>query len=401
MATASPAADLRESVSSPAQRQRVALVRSGSHGTRGTRVLIVSSFVLPRRGGVEQFVDIAAGVLRERGSRVRVLACHPRDGAAAADVTIPSRFLRASGWPLPVGGWRTLWDEVGNADVVVANGTRHLLPSLATVAARLRRKKVLFVLHGSGAPFSTSSFFYHRLLGTVFERLVTRPVLRLSQPVSLSRAGVAGARRRYGVTAAHIPFPLRDLPPARPRFLGADQPIRIVWVGRLFREKNPVGAVAVLEQVRRHRGATLEMYGDGVLLEELERLARDRPWLAVRESRSWEEIQQVQDAAHVCLSTSLRDATQLAILEPLARGIPVVATRVGDAPHYYADPQLDAFCVDPWDPRAAAAAILELASVYERYVEQFAANGARLRRVHDGGRERLGSLIDAVSNGQS
>jgi glycosyltransferase involved in cell wall biosynthesis len=365
------------------------------------RVLIVSSFVLPRRGGVEQFVDIAARLLRVRGARVRVLACSPREGPAAADVTIPSRFLRATSWPLPVGGWRTLWREVGSADVVVANGARHLLPSLATVAARLRRKRVLFVLHGSGAPFSTSSFFYHRLLGGAFERLITRPALRLSQPVSLSRAGVAGALRRYGVTAAYVPFPLRDLPPARSRSLAAVQPVRIVWVGRLFREKNPLGAVAVVEQVRCHRAATLEMYGEGVLKDELERLAQERPWLAVRGSRSWEEIQQAQDAAHVCLSTSLRDATQMAILEPLARGIPAVSTRVGDAPHYYSAPELERFCVDPGQPGAGAAAILELASSYKCYVEHFGANAHRLGEVHREGRERLGFLIDAASNGQS
>ena len=364
------------------------------------RVLIVSSFVLPRRGGVEQFVDISARLLRAEGCSVRVLACRPREGSAAADATLPSRFLRANGWPLPVGGWRTLWREVGSTDVVVANGARHLLPSLATVTARLRRKRVLFILHGSGASFSTGSFLYHRLLGRAFERLITRPVLRLSEPVSLSRAGVVGARGRYGVSATYVPFPLRDLPPACPRCLGAQEPIRIVWVGRLFREKNPVGAVAVVEEVRRHRAATLEIYGDGFQRDELDQLARERPWLAVRDGRSWGEIQRLQDAAHVCLSTSLRDATQIAILEPLARGIPVVSTRVGDAPHYY-PPELGAFCVDPGNPCAAAAAILDLASSYEPYIKRFAANGERLGRVHREGRDRLATLVDAVSNGRS
>jgi glycosyltransferase involved in cell wall biosynthesis len=371
---------------------------SGS-APRGKRVLFVSSFVLPRQGGVEQFVDIAASLLRGCGWRVRVLACRPRVGPAAANVTIPTRFLRAGGWPLPVGGWRTLWREVGSTDVVVANGTRHLLPNLATIAARLRGKKVLFVLHGSGAPFSTSSFFYHRVLGSLFERLIARPALRLSLPVSLSQAGVAGSRRRYGVVATYIPYPLRELPPAPGRSLGAHEPIGIVWVGRLYGEKDPLGAVAVVERVRRHREATLDVYGSGILVDELTRLARDRPWLVVRGSRSWEQIQEVQGAAHVCLSTSLRDATQIAILEPLARGIPVVSTQVGDAPGYYAAPSLREFCVDPADPDAAAAAILALASSYDRYREQFAANAGQLRRRHRLARERLSSLMEAATFG--
>ena len=189
------------------------------------RGLIVSSFVLPHAGGVEQFVDVAARHLRGERWHVRVLACRPRTGEAQADATVPTRFLGAAGWPLPVGGWRVLWREVGAADVVIANGTRHLLPSVAALVARLRGKQVLFVLHGSGAPFSTSSFFYHRVLGRLFEQLVTRPALRVSQPVSLSRAGVGGARSRYGAVATYVPFPLRELPPATQARLEPDEPL--------------------------------------------------------------------------------------------------------------------------------------------------------------------------------
>jgi glycosyltransferase involved in cell wall biosynthesis len=363
------------------------------------RALIVSSFVLPRRGGVEQFVDAAARLLRERGWGVRVLACRPPQGPAAADATVPTRFLTGAGWPLPVGGWRTLWHEVGHADVVVANGARHLLPSVATFAARLRRKKVLFVLHGSGAPFSTSSFFYHRLLGSVFEGLLTRPALRLALPVSLSRAGVTGSRRRYGVTATYVPYPLRELPPAPARSLGPNDPIRIVWVGRLYPEKDPISAVSVVESVRQHREASLEVYGSGILYEKLKLLAADRPWLTVGGSRSWERIQEIQSAAHVCLSTSLRDATQIAVLEPLARGIPVVATRVGDAPGYYGARSLEACCVEPGDPDAAAAAILKIAGSYDRYRGEFIANAGELRGLHSRGQARLGELVEAIAAG--
>jgi glycosyltransferase involved in cell wall biosynthesis len=361
-------------------------------------VLIVSSFVLPRTGGVEQFVAVAASLLGARGCSVRVLACRPREGAAEADVTVPARFLGTGGWPLPVGGWRALWREVGSTDIVVANGTRQLLPNLAAAAAWLRGKKVLFVLHGSGAPFSTSSFLYHRVLGSVFERLVSRPALRLSHPVSLSQAGVAGSRTRYGVAATYVPYPLRELPPAPCRSLAQDEPLRIVWVGRLYGEKNPLRAVEIVERVRQRREATLEIYGTGFLRHELEQLARDRPWLAVRGGRSWEEIQDVQAGGHVCLSTSLRDATQLTVLEPLARGIPVVSTRVGDARSYY-NRLLEPLCVEPADAEAAAQAVLAVAFSYDRYRERFAANAHELLRRHRLGRERLASLVEAAAVG--
>jgi glycosyltransferase involved in cell wall biosynthesis len=365
---------------------------------RERSALIVSSFVLPHPGGVEQFVDTASTVLKARGWSVRVLACRQPEGPAAADVTMPARFLPPGGWPVPVRGWHSLWREIGQADVVIANGTRNVLPNIAAFVARLRGRRVLFVLHGSGAPFSTSSFFYHRVLGSAFEWLAARPALRLSMPISLSRAGVEGARRRYGIEAAYVPYPLRDLPPATPRSLEPDEPIRIVWVGRLYPEKAPLQAVAVVERVRRHREATLDVYGSGVLLDDLALLARDRPWLVLGGTRSWRQIQAAQSAAHVCLSTSFRDATQIAILEPLARGIPVVSTRVGDAPAHYASSALRALCVAPDDPEAAASAILELASSYQRYREQFAANGRSLRARHRSGPERLSRLLETAAS---
>jgi glycosyltransferase involved in cell wall biosynthesis len=377
----------------PAQRRHLDLVPTPHAG----RVLIVSSFVLPHAGGVEQFVDTASTLLAERGWAVRVLACRPREGTAAADVTMPTRFLPPGGWPVPVGGWRALWQEIGRADTVVVNGSRNLLPNIAALAARLRGRRAIFVLHGSGAPFTTSSFVYHRLLGSAFEWLVVRGALRLSLPISLSRAGVDGARRRYGVEAAHVPYPLRDLPRATPRSLRPDEPLRIVWVGRLYREKNPLLAVEVVERVRRRRDATLHVYGSGVLWGELWRLARDRPWLVLCGQRSWSEVQEAQDAGHVCLSTSLRDATQIAILEPLARGIPVVSTRVGDAPAHYVSASLQSLCVDAADPDATAAAILALASSYARQREEFTANADRLRARHARGPERLSSLLEIAA----
>jgi glycosyltransferase involved in cell wall biosynthesis len=393
MPRASPTSALLQAGPEPAPTRHVGVAPALS----AKRALLVSSFVLPHAGGVEQFVETAAALLRERGWDVRVLACRPPEGPAAADVTLPTRYLPPGGWPVPLGGWPALWRELGRADVVVANGARNLLPNIATLAARLRGRRVIFVLHGSGAPFTTSSFFYHRLLGSAFEWLVVRAALRLSLPISLSRAGVAGARRRYGVEAAQLPYPLRDLPAATPRSLGQDEPLRIVWAGRLYREKNPLHAVEVVELVRAHRDATLHVYGAGVLKDELERRARDRPWLVIGGPLGWSGVQDAQDAGHVCLSTSLRDATQIAMLEPLARGIPVVSTRVGDAPGHYARRSLRGFCVEPSDARAAAEAILRLASSYSSYREEFATNAHVLRARHARGRERLSALLETVA----
>ena len=336
--------------------------------------------MLPHVGGVEHFVETARGILTDRGCDVRVLAC--RRGDATADATVATRFLGTSGWPLPVGGWRTLRREVQQADVVIGNNKRHPLPALAVLRARRQEKRAIFVVHGSGEGPQTGSRLF-RLVRLAFQATLARRAVRSARAVSVSRAGVAWIRRIYGVEADYLPYPLRALPPvaAAPRW-GPHERVRIVWVGRLAPEKDPTLAVRAVERVIEERPATLDLYGGGILEAELAQLARTRPWLTLHAARSWDDIQDVQAAAHVCLSTSAADNVQVAVLEPLARGIPVVSTRVGDAPRYYATGELDRFCVPAEDPEAIARAILELCSSYPSYRGHFGRNGELLAAEH-------------------
>ena len=374
------------------------LVRAEVEGAAATpRVLLISSFVRPHPGGVEEFIDSSRALLEERGIQTRVLACRLPGLDTSADALIPTRFVGRSSWPLPTGGWRTLWGEVSEADAVVANNARHLLPVIAVLVARVRGRAALLVVHGSGAgPYTGSGAF--GLVRSIFEKTLGQLAIRLSQPVSVSHAGVEGVRRLYGAQAAYLPYPLRELPPVlAPPALEPDRPMLITWVGRLFPEKAPLLAVAAVESLRRRREAVLHVYGDGPLRTELEHQARRRPWLLVQGPRTWEEVQSLQAEGHACLATSVADNVQVTVLEALSRGIPTVSTRVGDAPSYYLSPSISHLCVAPRDPEATADALLDLATSYDGYRSQFAANGDALRTRHaDAGDALVRLLIGAL-----
>jgi glycosyltransferase involved in cell wall biosynthesis len=362
-------------------------------GSPGGRALLVSSFVRPHRGGVEEFVEAARSLLEERGWQVRTLAC--RIPGAAADAVVPTRFLGDSAWPLPTGGWRTVWREVGAADVVIANNARHPLPVISVLAARARGRAALLVIHGSGeGPYAGPWLF--RLARSLFARTLARPAVRLSRPVSVSRAGVEGVRRMYGAAADYLPYPVRDLSPIpAPPVLPPDEALSVAWVGRLFPEKDPLVAVEAVDAVRREREAVLHVCGDGRLRRELEELAARRPWLVLHGTVPWEEAQALQARAHVCLSTSVADNVQVAVLEALCRGIPTVSTRVGDAPAYYVRPAIRHLCVAPRDPDAVAGALFDLAASYERYRREFAANAQLLQARH----EHAGAILATLAAG--
>lgn len=358
--------------------------RATERSAKAPSVLLVASFVRPHPGGVEDFVESTRALLEERGHPTRILACRLPGWDTTADVVVPTRFLGSSSWPLPVGGLRILWREVNAADLVLANNARQLLPVFAVVFARARGRPSFLVTHGSGVgPYRGSRPF--ALARSFFERSLGRLGMRLAHPVSVSRAGLEGARRIYGVQASYLPYPLAPRNgPAIPPQLGVNEPMRVVWVGRLFPEKDPRCAVEAVEILRRRRSAELHLCGDGPLRRPLERLAAERPWLVRYGSLPGEAVRDLQAGAHACLSTSLADNVQVALLEALSRGIPAVSTRVGDAPSYYGTSALQDLCVPAGDPAAAATALARLAHSYDGFRHEFAANGEILRARHGG-----------------
>ena len=277
-------------------------------------------------------------------------------------------------------------------DVVLANNARHLLSVLAVMAARLERRPALLVIHGSGE----GGYRGTRVAGVVrefFQQTLGSLAVRLSQPVSVSRVGVRGAHELYGVEAAYLPYPLRALPMAPAPLSPSQQTaFRVVFVGRLSPEKDPLLAVRAVERLRERRETQLTMYGDGPLRPQLDALAHDRPWLAVLGAQDWVDVQAAQASAHACLSTSSADNVQVALLEALSRGIPAVSTRIGDAPAYYC-PRLVGFCVWPRNVGRLAAALDELAESYDVYRREFADNAIRLRKRHGQAAEELIGLV--------
>jgi glycosyltransferase involved in cell wall biosynthesis len=109
-------------------------------------------------------------------------------------------------------------------------------------------------------------------------------------------------------------------------------------------------------------------------------LASRRSWLRLHGARPWHEVLRAQAAAHATVSASIHDNVQVALLESLAMGVPVVATGVGEAIRYLAPP-LDGLCVAPGGTEAFAAAIERLRREYAQ-IRALVAERARDLRVH-------------------
>jgi glycosyltransferase involved in cell wall biosynthesis len=137
-----------------------------------------------------------------------------------------------------------------------------------------------------------------------------------------------------------------------------DGPLRLVAAGRLSEEK---GFDVLLEAVRLAVAdgldVRLELVGSGPEHDRLAALAAGldgRVQLTPAQPRAalWERM----DAAQVLVVPSRREGLGLVALEAIARGRPVIASRVGGLPETVRD-GVDGVLVPPEDPRALADAL--------------------------------------------
>jgi glycosyltransferase involved in cell wall biosynthesis len=148
--------------------------------------------------------------------------------------------------------------------------------------------------------------------------------------------------------------------PAGPalRELGLEPDRRwLVYVGNLVPEKDPAAALEALALLPP--GVGLVMVGEGPLRPELEARAR-RPDLAGRVrlagAVAHERVPEYFAAAEALVLPSLREGEPNAVLEALASGRPVAASRVGGVPALVS-PGRQGFLAPPSDPQGLARAL--------------------------------------------
>lgn len=177
------------------------------------------------------------------------------------------------------------------------------------------------------------------------------------------------------------------------RYLGiAPDRFTVGWVGRMTGVKRTDDVLDSFHRLRESGvAATLCLVGDGPDRAHLERRAnelgivRDTLFLGYQE-----EVGPFYSAFDVLVLPSGNEGTPVSVIEALAAGTPVVATRVGGVPDVVREGE-DGFLVEPGDTVALANRLHELAT-----------DDALRERVSSGARERVVSryavarLVDDV-----
>jgi glycosyltransferase involved in cell wall biosynthesis len=174
-------------------------------------------------------------------------------------------------------------------------------------------------------------------------------------------------------------------------------PVRVLSVGRLDREKNPLLLADVLARLDGDPGWKLDVVGDGPMRGELEARLAELGQAARADLKGYVPIDggllDLYRSADVFLHVSWTEGLPQVLFEAFAAGLPVVATDVGGVAAAAGDAVL---LIPPGDPEAAVDAVRRVAqdpALRERLVRA----GAALVREHT--LEREASALTAFLAG--
>jgi glycosyltransferase involved in cell wall biosynthesis len=119
------------------------------------------------------------------------------------------------------------------------------------------------------------------------------------------------------------------------------QPPTILFVGGLDERKNPVGFIKACAPLFEGTDWKFRLCGTGAkgspYLSELEALAAKHPWIDLAGWKSREELLTEMERASLLVLPTFEDNCPMVVLEAMAVGLPVIASRVGGIPDLITD----------------------------------------------------------------
>lgn len=236
--------------------------------------------------------------------------------------------------------------DIWGGVVGAAFGARHHVPLLAQ-------------LQGEFLPVNAA--YYGKTRGAVLQRLAILSCRRASVVRCLYEASAADA-----VRVARIPRERVAVVPSRcdvERFVPSAVPSpadRILYVGNLVPGKGVDVLIAAFAAIARRRPSSeLIVVGDGPMLQALRDRAREcgvEERVTFRGRLTHSQLPGEMQAATMLTLPSYSEGTPRVVMEAMAAGIPVVASRVGGIPDMV-DDGVTGYLVPPGDRHALAAAI--------------------------------------------
>lgn len=264
--------------------------------------------------------------------------------------------------------WRS-WDRC----CLIVGGTVMVLPIML---ARMLKRPVYLIVTGSAA--STAKQQYGpRSPRTIALMIAERVSFKLASSVITYNDSAAKYlqidRIRPDVVTTGAEFVEEDFRPTK-RLL-RDRPFAIGFVGRLSPEKGILNLLDAMKLLAREfPDLILDIVGDGSLMEELKRIALTHPLGKRLRVLGWigqQELPSEYNEIRLLVLPSFTEGLPKVMLEAMACGTPVLATRVGGVPDVV-EGGVNGFLLDENSPKSLADAMRAILSMQIDELERIA-----------------------------
>ncbi len=300
---------------------------------KSTSIIQVSAYYPPHLGGQENAVHSLANQLAAAGYSVQVLASsqgakHGRQNETGVQV------LRMRGLVFghaPIMPWFpfALFGAIKKGSVVHLHIGQAFTPEMVWLVAKLRGLKYIAHLHIDFEPSGPAGIFL-----PLYKKLVLGPVLRSAAAVvTLNQKTLDLIRNMYGYKgrATILNNGIDDSFFTVQRAPFAKQPprtLRLLFVGRLNKQKNIIALLQALAQTKRR--VHLDIIGEGPEQLEVESTIRSLRLknVTLHGRLGREDVMRFYQTCDTLIMPSLYEAQPLVLLEAMAAGIPIIGTRV-------------------------------------------------------------------------
>ncbi len=301
--------------------------------------------------------------LRQKGVKIRVIAAHhsgiprkeqvedlevfrfkylfpARFQSIAYDGGIPAKIEKSTSAKAQIPffmiafWWLAFWKS-RDCDLIHANWTISGL--IAILVNVFRRVPIILTVHGS-SPKAFGNTIDRYVLGKVDH------VIAVSHDVKrkICRSGIGEDK----VTVIHNGVDISRFCPSRSNKCGYN----ILWVGRMASEK---GLEYLLQALKHISGQVpecmLTLVGDGQLRQELERTVNNlglQTHVSFEGVRPHSSVSEYFRKADIFVLPSLREGFGIVLIEAMASGVPVIASRIGGIEDIVED-GVQGFLVEP------------------------------------------------------
>jgi len=321
-------------------------------------LLIALPFLLV--GGAERLLSTVAGCFVAAGWRVVVLTTdrqHPIHGdsldwftAHTEEVYRLPNFLQPAEW----NGFLDYLLDTRRPDCLLLAGSRYVYERLGALRERCPSMAVVDLLFNTVGHVASHREFRHHFTCALAENEEVAQWLR-----SIGWSPDAVRRVVSGVdTERYRPRP-RD--PALMAELGiTDEDFVVGFSGRMSTEKAPDVFLDIVRACAGEPRIRFLMTGAGPLAESVEREAGTFDSRLLTYLGKVDDVEAAMSLYDVLVLPSRFDGRPLVVMEALAMGIPVIASRVGGLPELVEDGVTGGLCA-PADAASFAARLVELA----------------------------------------